>query len=988
MALFSWSRLAPDNFSAALRCAAKQRRRLSTNGSAPAAPRPTVARRPWPGTFHGCKGVLRGGSAQQQQRREAGSGGESRCGAAAECTGRPAGSCEGDGMASAMLKEVLEGGKQEGANAGVMKVPSALYPERPGPRAKDHCDYLLDSIDAQLSQLQIQGPSGPTKGVGDNGKASLDRTACTSTAPDGNLQDKHHGPPSGQNEGWMEHFRGKLVAAAAGLDTEKALSSPPQRDLLRSVGPSDSEEEEEFARLCTTSTHRTSEIWKQDPRKAADPGWKGAEREGHRNHKHVALELETVQEALEKSQKEARRLELHAEERRSKAEEARADLVLLEYKREACRREMLALEQELSVLRRQCSQYGAAQAEQVSQLVTEREMLKDQVRHLEDNLSSLKHQLRTSKAELTSTKEAAEARTEQLQEAVLSEKELELSRLCEEHERRMEILQQEALQEKVKELAQLREELQGEKSQALQEFAVSAEQAKAKAFQEQAATFGKEIEDLRKTVKERDAEIARQQVATKQQAKVLKQEATEMVEHALLQERKKWEAETRAALQMQREALEEQDRRMQVDLQEAQQKERKSSLASQDETADLRKRIQELEIQARTSECEKRGATDELQVLLQEEKAHALRRLREELEQERMQEKEEGRTTLQQMEDTQRLLLAEQREAAFRARDSQEALSALADRSVAREVAVACLRLQDLLPQKSDMPTLTQMLQGSPALLSSSRALQALREVTEETQRYLQDLKREAEVQRHSALQFQGEKERELRQQQGQLHLESQAALEALKERLFQAHMKDIATLQRSWVREAGAKGHPSRRPQLQKDGEVQPSQRNVTCWRAKAARQLAKEFKEDLAAEVERRRSRNKSGDFPGDLEASESELGQFSMSQCEYPCFACSPSPNGAPFTSQRLFGTPELLHHPQSRTQELRAENTTYCRGSVDHRGGLWEDLVNTSRSKARRHCATTSCIRPALLPAFQRPLTAELASPHLQGKSSWK
>lgn len=36
-----------------------------------------------------------------------------------------------------------------------MEQPPLFPPERSGSWAKDHCDYLLDSIDAQLSQLQV-----------------------------------------------------------------------------------------------------------------------------------------------------------------------------------------------------------------------------------------------------------------------------------------------------------------------------------------------------------------------------------------------------------------------------------------------------------------------------------------------------------------------------------------------------------------------------------------------------------------------------------------------------------------------------------------------------------------------------------------------------------------------------------------------------------------------------------------------------------------
>nr|XP_034954697.1 golgin subfamily A member 4-like [Zootoca vivipara] len=578
--------------------------------------------------------------------------------------------------------------------------------------------------------------------------------------------------------------------------------------------------------------------------------------------------------------------------------------------------------------------------------------------------------------ELELEEEKLSQKRAQIREAdILGEKELELSRLrqtisaleaekaswsvtaeslAEEHKKQLGSLQQ----QKEEELTQLREELEGKKQQALRELAESLKQANARALQEQVAKFQKETEDLRETIKERNAEIAQQRKAMEQQAKELKQEAQEMAQNSLLQERKSREAETRAALQMQRKALEEQERKTRGKLQEALEKERKLSLALQDEAADLRKRIQVLEGEAR----EKKGAMEDLRALLQAEKAETLKRLREELELEKWQ------MQLQRMEEEQRLLLAEQRKAS-------QAQSARADGSLAREVALACQRLRDLLPQKAGLP---QTLQGKPALLSSSHALRALQEVTEETQRYLRELKHEAEAQRHQALQIQRKKERELRQQQEKLHLENQSALDTLKEKLVQDHLEDIATLQSSWVKETAGKEDASLRQQLQKDDEQQ-SQINVASWKGRTSCQLASEFKEELVAEVERRLSRDKPVDFHRHLEASVDDLSPFCCFSFLSPtCFLqgrneylqpgplCSLALKADPFSSQRLFSTPRLLQHLQRRIRELRAENAMYCRGNASSCGHLRGDLAYRSK----------------------RHLTSELSSSQLHSKSSWK
>ncbi|XP_078237696.1 uncharacterized protein LOC144584736 [Pogona vitticeps] len=60
------------------------------------------------------------------------------------------------------------------------------HPQRWGPLAKDHCDHLLDSIDAHLSRLQAQEPDVETEGTGGQAASPsfLSGTTCTSGAAD------------------------------------------------------------------------------------------------------------------------------------------------------------------------------------------------------------------------------------------------------------------------------------------------------------------------------------------------------------------------------------------------------------------------------------------------------------------------------------------------------------------------------------------------------------------------------------------------------------------------------------------------------------------------------------------------------------------------------------------------------------------------------------------------------------------------------------
>ncbi|XP_067406050.1 trichohyalin-like [Emydura macquarii macquarii] len=471
-------------------------------------------------------------------------------------------------------------------------------------------------------------------------------------------------------------------------------------------------------------------------------------------------------------------------------------------------------------------------------------------------------------------------------EKLLSEKELELVRLREavcaltaekevqeravenlrgEHSRQLEKLQQ----EKELELARQREELQRQKQRELQEFAESLKQVEAGALQDQVASFQKEVENLTRVIKARDEESLQQREAlqlqkesTRQLARELKLEAKEAVQSALLQEQRKWEAEKRDALQKQRGTLEEQSQRAHA---EAMEKERRMVSVLQNKILELQKVgvstnlhppmqrqagyrseiIQELELHGRSLRREKQEALEELRVLLQEEKTEALRRLREELEQERARESDRLRARLQQLEEERSLLQTEQNEMSFREREAQSHAEQ-AERCLAREIGLACQRLQDLLPGGL-------MAQGSPSPLSTSHALQLLHGVSEETQRYLGALQQEVEAQKRTALRLQEEKEWELRQQREQLHMESKEALEVLKEQLIQEHLQEIASLQRRQLTEARGGEQPRLRQQLrEKASELQAVQSGVAHWKSQTAGELARQFEEELNAELE----------------------------------------------------------------------------------------------------------------------------------------
>ncbi|XP_042700778.2 uncharacterized protein LOC101946607 isoform X1 [Chrysemys picta bellii] len=752
--------------------------------------------------------------------------------------------------------------------------------------------------------------------------------------------------------------------------------------------------------------------------------------------KRAVQDLELLRGALERSQKEAETLESCLKETRSKADEARADLLLLQYRRDSCLRELPELEKELSTLRRQRStmhstQLGAFQAE-VASLAAEREELKSRVRHLEGSLSflerqELERQLSCCKAELFSEQRAARARTEELQECleeaqnkleertaegtelqeettrlrlqlrelerkqaaalsgqirdlrvreteqelrrsalekIVSEKELELVRLrevvCaltaekEAQQRAMENLREEhdrqlgkMQQEKELEWAQQREELQCLKQQELQEFAESLEQVKARALQDQAASFQKEVENLTRVIEARDEEVRRQREAmqrqkesTQQLVRELKQEAKEMVQSALLQEQRKWEAEKREALQVQRGTLEEQSQRAHA---EALDKGKRMVSVLQNKTLEYQKRIQELELHGHSLQREKQEALEELRTLLQEEKTEALRRLREELEQERARESDRLRARLQQLEEEQSHLRAEQNEMSFREREAQSQAER-AERSLAREIGLACQRLQDLLPERGRGP----MAHGSPSPLSASHALQLLHAATEDTQRYLGALQQELEAQKRTVLHFQEEKEWELRQQREQLHLESQEALEALKERLIQEHLQEIASLQHSQLKEAGGGEQQTLRQQLrEKDSELRAIQRSMAHWKDQTTCKLARKFEEELNAELETRFSWDRPRGLRRSGERLDAEIGRLATDRSEHT-HLCPTSSSSTPL-GQHGFVSSKLLRQLQGRVRELRAENALYRGGSLEDLAALRVEPGQTGRDK---------------------------------------
>ncbi|KAG6923356.1 hypothetical protein G0U57_020905, partial [Chelydra serpentina] len=74
----------------------------------------------------------------------------------------------------------LEDEDENGTKPDLETAEPLSCPKTAGTRAKDHCDSLLDSIDAQLSQLQWQGSGAGVAGGHTNGDTSLECSPNTS----------------------------------------------------------------------------------------------------------------------------------------------------------------------------------------------------------------------------------------------------------------------------------------------------------------------------------------------------------------------------------------------------------------------------------------------------------------------------------------------------------------------------------------------------------------------------------------------------------------------------------------------------------------------------------------------------------------------------------------------------------------------------------------------------------------------------------------
>ncbi|XP_078141297.1 uncharacterized protein LOC144539609 [Centroberyx gerrardi] len=166
--------------------------------------------------------------------------------------------------------------------------------------------------------------------------------------------------------------------------------------------------------------------------------------------------------------------------------------------------------------------------------------------------------------------------------------------------------------------------------------------------------------------------------------------------------------------------------------------------------------------------------------------------------------------------------------------------------------------------------------------------------------------------------------------------MERDQALDSLKERLIQAHIEELSSLNWAHMCEGGDEGGgvaASLRRQLKaKDLELWQVQRSMGQWKEQTAARLARKFEEELTAELERKTSKareerqEKSEKLEGEMRLIARECNdygaQYSVSCPSSHAGECAASPGPSDMASFKL------LRHLQSRVKQLRAENQAYA------------------------------------------------------------
>ncbi|XP_047197299.1 centrosome-associated protein CEP250 isoform X2 [Hippoglossus stenolepis] len=696
--------------------------------------------------------------------------------------------------------------------------------------------------------------------------------------------------------------------------------------------------------------------------------------------KHALQELERVTAQRAQVEKEKKTMESSLRDSRIERDSLSCQVEKLQRQRDSCLHEIRDMEEELETLSQKTLKDGSCSKNNVIMSVLEREEME---RQLDGAKTQLFAEQRRAREKLESMQEKLEQTREELQRATeaesslrnrcvfLEEKQIQKKEQIEALEVQVSELQVELGEGKIrvgaleKKLAQkelqlldfheqhgalqterdgLKGELQHLKTQhdkavkEAQEQAYrsmvdqQAEEEKASALKEHTLVLTRCVEAMQSSIQIKEEEAKQLRISLEQQREEAKnreeelhKDASEKVNKAIDEERRKWEAQRVEAVQVHCGILEEQNKKSQESMRSKMQREKSRAQALQHKVLELKTRMQELESERCAQQREQESLLAVICRSLKEEHQAELQRLKKQMAQENQRTalQLEKAVQLAKKEADRLRVTLEERERGY------NRITAELDRQHrhwAQELGAECQHMQLLVEQSGAKQRAVTL----PACPTVAEALTTLRALREQLEHLIIHLHQELGSQKQTTEQLRKDKERELSAQRQQLRLERDRAVDSVKERLIQEHIEELSSLNRTQLTDGGAEGGGaavSLRKQLKaKDVELRQVQRSMAQWKQQTAARLACKFEEELTAELERKISVARGED----QRKSERPEGGKALSVKDAQTLVCSPSlPVGdsAASHSPSDVASFKLLRYLQSRVKQLRLENQAY-------------------------------------------------------------
>ncbi|GCB70192.1 hypothetical protein scyTo_0010718 [Scyliorhinus torazame] len=668
---------------------------------------------------------------------------------------------------------------------------------------------------------------------------------------------------------------------------------------------------------------------------------------------HVKHDVHSLKEITEECQQDAMALESRQREAQNEANKASTELVVPEFKRDGYLQELRDVEVERDLLEHHST---------IAALNKERDDLRAHLRQLQRSLTVLEHQdldqgLRSMKDELFTEQQSTRIRIEQLQqhleeaEVRLEQKTAKITQLLEknnnlesqvrEMERTLrvegadsnpnnsirvhELLSQLTERDlKVSALEKILSEKELEQLRLRESMVVLRAEKEAQLSME---TLRKEHERQltsntaeRKWEQDEEALTLQEQVWAQEesmQSEELKQEAKELVQNALVQDDRKWEAGWKEQLQQQCLSLEEENGKALKQANEGLEKERRNPLALQHKLVELQKRIQELLFQNHSLQREMDQTVNNLRTEMTEEKQKEMQQLREDMQLEKKHDIERLTSKMVQMEEELQILQGEKNEASLKEREARMQVER-AERSFVSEIKMECERIQVLIQStqvralgrtislpNSDLGSLTRMTMG--------QAICTLRRAGEDLRQLVIDLHQELESQRCMANHLQRDKD----------------------------HIEEVSKLQRPQLKDGGGRVENTLQQQHQKGNELRSVQRNMDKWKDETTCKPEEKLNETSLYKHQSEHQRK--------TETLENDIHQLPLDHGESPHLQPTSTPSMASSAvasfRQKTFGTLKLLQHLQIRVKQLRTENIIYHGASLKD-GSILHTLTSSS------------------------------------------